>query len=399
MLFCLFITCCWVSNGVAQKLLIGLEIMKVVLHLTKNCNLRCRYCYAATKGPGSMSDATARRAIDMALELGDGSACVSYFGGEPLLMFDRIRALTAYALEAGRRAGCRMHFRLSTNGTLFDEEKLAFCRDHDVLFAVSMDGDQQAHDAQRVFADGSGSFAALDERLELILRYNPHAIFTSVITPATVDRLMPSVETMWAKGIRYFVHQLDYRNPEWQPAHLERLADSYRQVAGFYLDKMRAGERFHLGLFDDKLKTHARSPFKLGDICDFGAKKISVAPDGTLYPCVQFISDRPDAADYRIGHVETGFTPRRDELIAENRTERVQCEGCAFAGRCTNYCGCVNWQLTGKVTEVPGILCAHEQMLIPIADEVGNQLWAERERHFMEKHYKDYQELFPYSFD
>ena len=48
---------------------------------------------------------------------------------------------------------------------------------------------------------------------------------------------------------------------------------------------------------------------------------------------------------------------------------------------------------------MPGILCAHEQMLIPIADEVGNQLWAEQDGHFMEKHYKDFQELFPYSFD
>lgn len=373
--------------------------MKVVLHLTKSCNLRCRYCYAASKGPEHMAAATARQAIELAIAEGGDSACVSFFGGEPLLLFDRIRELTAYALAAGRRAGCRMHFRMSTNGLLFDEHKLAFCRDHGLLFAVSMDGDQQAHDAQRVFPDGSGSYAALQRKLELILRYNPRAIFTSVITPATVERLLPSLETMWAAGIRYFVHQLDYHHPDWRPEHLERLAESYRQAAGFYLDKVRSGEHFHLGLFDDKIKTHADSPFELGRICDFGAEKVSVAPDGTLYPCVQFISDRPDAGDYRIGHVATGFTPRRAELIRANRQPRAQCAGCAFDGRCTNYCGCVNWQTTGRLTEVPGILCAHEQMLIPIADAIGNQLWAEREGHFLHKHYRHNRELFAYAFD
>jgi uncharacterized protein len=373
--------------------------MKVILHLTRNCNLRCRYCYAASKGPGSMADQTARRAIDLAIRLGGRTACVSFFGGEPLLHFDRIRAWTEYALAAGSKANCKMHFRLSTNGTLFDEEKLAFCRDHQVLFAVSLDGDREAHNAQRVLADGTGSYDLLDSKLDLILRYHPQTIFTSVITPATVDRIHSSIESMWARGIRYFVHQLDYRHPDWTPAHLERLADSYRQAAGFYQAKLRAGERFHMGLFDDKIKTHAHSPFELGQICDFGAKKISIATDGSIYPCVQFISDKPDAQRFCIGHVDTGLTERRDELIRENRREREQCRGCAFNGRCTNYCGCVNWQLTGKITEVPGILCAHEQMLIPIADQIGNALWDEQDRSFLAKHYRDFEQRFPYSFD
>jgi uncharacterized protein len=97
--------------------------------------------------------------------------------------------------------------------------------------------------------------------------------------------------------------------------------------------------------------------------------------------------------------VASGLTPRRDELIAENRQARPQCRGCALVGRCANYCGCMNWQLTGEITRVPGIICAHERMLIPIADEVGNTLWDERNRAFLKKHYRDYEERFPYSFD
>lgn len=79
--------------------------MKVVLHLTSSCNLRCTYCYAPAKRKDAMSMDTARRAIDLAVRLGGQSACVGFFGGEPLLAFDAIRELTTYAEERGRERG------------------------------------------------------------------------------------------------------------------------------------------------------------------------------------------------------------------------------------------------------------------------------------------------------
>lgn len=373
--------------------------MKAVLHLTKSCNLRCRYCYAPSKIKETMSLDTARKGIDLVLGLAKGSACVAYFGGEPLLCFDAIQELTRYAVERARPSGTAMHFRLSTNGLLFDEAKLAFCREHNILFAISLDGDREAHDAQRVLPDGTGSFDALDRKLDLILRYNPHTVVTSVITPPTVPRLESSIRYMWSRGIRFVVHQLDYTHPDWTPALFEALEDSYRRLAAFYLERVRAQEHFHLSLFDDKLKSHASSPVELGTLCDFGAKKLSIAPDGRIFPCVQFVSDRADAQDYCIGDVETGLTERRQQLIAENKRERSECAGCALIGRCSNYCGCLNWQLTGQVARVPPALCAHERMLIPIADALGNTLWDERNARFLKKHYREQAERFVYSFD
>jgi hypothetical protein len=44
-------------------------------------------------------------------------------------------------------------------------------------------------------------------------------------------------------------------------------------------------------------------------------------------------------------------------------------------------------------------MCAHERMLIPIADAIGNELWSERNAHFLEKHYREQAEQFVYSFD
>ena len=374
--------------------------MKVILHLTQSCNLRCHYCYAPSKSQAStMTRDIGQQAIDLAIRLGSGSACVSYFGGEPLLHFDLIRALTVDAQKRAAKSQTKMYFRLSTNGTLFNPQILQFCRDHQVLFAISLDGNQKAHDAQRVFANGRGSFQVLDEKLPMILEYNPYTVVTSVITPLSVPHLADSLEYMWDRGVRYMVHQLDYTHRDWTPDLIERLRSAYQHMAAFYLEKIRADEHFHLALFDDKIKTHAQSPFQLGQICDFGAKKISIAPDGRLFPCVQFVSSKADADNYCIGSVSQGFNPKRELLINENRKERDQCKDCALLGRCSNYCGCLNWQVTGSITTVPGILCAHEQMLMPIADEVGNQLWQEGNKRFLQKHYRHMDEVFPYDFD
>lgn len=222
---------------------------------------------------------------------------------------------------------------------------------------------------------------------------------TSVLTPAIVPRLRASIEYMWGRGIRYFAHQMDYTNPEWTPEVFAELETAYNELADFYLECARGAEHFHMTLFDEKLKSHAHSKIELGTVCDFGTRKISIAPDGRVYPCVQFISDKPDADTYCIGDVDNGLTERRDQLVAENKSERPQCAGCALQGRCANYCGCVNWQLTGRLTEVPAILCAHEQMLMPIADRIGNELWNEQNAHFLQKHYRDYEQRFVYAMD
>ena len=227
--------------------------MKAILHMTQNCNLRCKYCYARAKTGDRMTMDIARKGIDLAIKHGENSACVSYFGGEPLLMFKEIKELTTYAHAQGRRAGKKMHYRLSSNGTLFTEEILAFCRDHNMLFAVSIDGDREAHDSQRVMADGNGSFDLLNSKLDMILKYNPKTVVTSVITPATAGRLAESFEFLWGRGIRFFANQPDYSHPDWDQESFAALTESYHKMAKLYIEKARLGEHFFLALFDEKL--------------------------------------------------------------------------------------------------------------------------------------------------
>ena len=63
--------------------------MNLTLHLTADCNLRCRYCYE-THCKNRMTWDTAKQAVDLVFSYGHKTNGLSLFGGEPLLE----RALT-----------------------------------------------------------------------------------------------------------------------------------------------------------------------------------------------------------------------------------------------------------------------------------------------------------------
>jgi uncharacterized protein len=145
----------------------------------------------------------------------------------------------------------------------------------------------------------------------------------------------------------------------------------------------------YLSVFDEKIATHALGPIRRGVLCDMGEKSFSVAPSGEIYLCVQFVKPETDLR-FRIGTVAGGFDePKRREIVAHNRKPRPKCEGCDLDGRCANWCGCVNHRTTGDVLEVAPFLCEHERMAIPIADEIGNVLYRERNDVFLRKFYQD----------
>ncbi len=98
--------------------------MRYALLITQHCNLACTYCYIG-KRRAVMSLPTAARVIDFifARTPADEKVELGFFGGEPLLAFDRLQEITALEWKgfAEERVG-ELRERLSKVGTVgFDE--------------------------------------------------------------------------------------------------------------------------------------------------------------------------------------------------------------------------------------------------------------------------------------
>jgi len=358
----------------------------LTLHLTTACNMCCDYCYAPPHDGTPMTEAVGREAMALASRLTEGSCGIVFFGGEPLLHKDLIRALIEHGRELERGQAGRFHFKVTTNGLLLDEQFLEFSLRHDLLVAMSFDGVREAHDRHRRFRNGGPSFDILLNKLKLLLDLRPYASVLMVVNPDTAQYLADSVSFLLDVGARYLIVSLNYA-ADWQEADFQVLKKQYQRLGKLYIKWTRAGRKFYLSPFEVKLSSHINRHCYRKERCELAQRQLSVDPLGYLYPCVQFPRCGPESS-WCVGHISRGIDEAARQRIHDaSEEEKNVCRECALKERCHNTCGCLNWQTTGSINEVSPVLCRHERLLIPIADRVGEVLYRKRDPLFLHKHY------------
>ena len=73
--------------------------------LTRDCNLRCQYCFVEKKRQGSIDWSHLRRTLDTVLPRAAGDFDIAFTGGEPLLEFETLTRVVSYVngnLQGGR---------------------------------------------------------------------------------------------------------------------------------------------------------------------------------------------------------------------------------------------------------------------------------------------------------
>ena len=355
--------------------------MNFTLHLTADCNLACRYCYE-THGKQHMTEETAKKAVDLAFSFGHEKNGFSLFGGEPLLERPLVETICRYAAQKAEETGTELRFKMTTNGTLLDEPFLRFANEHKLDIALSHDGLLQ--DVQRVTRDGSPTAARLEPIVDLLLRYQPNAVAMQTVMPSTVDRMAESVEWLYRRGFSRINTAIDYRRDAgWDDASMAVLKTQYERISDLcdkHFDDARPLQYLN---FWSKIAAYLNDRPCLE--CKLGMRQPSVAPDGKIYPCNQFLDD----PDYRMGDVQSGIDKEKQRAIYRASLDpEPDCEGCAIADRCRHHCACLNFSLTGDMHTVAPVQCEHERILIPIADGLAARLYARGSVRFL-KNYRD----------
>ena len=124
--------------------------MNLTLHLTDNCNMDCTYCLRE-KCPKDMTEEVLFKACDLSFSKGK-IAGLCFFGGEPLLKKDLIYKALDYCEEKASKTGIKFSCKMTTNGTLLDEEFILRAKKANMGIGLSFDG--KAQDVCRFFVGG-----------------------------------------------------------------------------------------------------------------------------------------------------------------------------------------------------------------------------------------------------
>jgi uncharacterized protein len=352
-----------------MRLSLTKPVTTLELVVTLNCNLRCDYCFVGGKTAGTaMSQDTAAHAIDFLF-----AHCahkkdleVVFFGGEPLLELDLLRGAAAYARARAADSGKSVRFSITTNGTLLDDAAVDFAEEFGILYMLSLDGARATHDTHRRTIDGQGSFDRIARNVPKLKRRQEWLAARMTVSPDTAATLADDVRILFDMGINQFFIEPDFF-AEWTKEEISTYQEQYCAVADLYI-RLRAGsEPIRIVDFESGLEER-RKRYRRQWGCHAGRGRLTVTPDGSLYPCNRFAFLNGGAEQYRLGDLDQDirqFGMLRD-LMDERDIVRPACMGCDMAEYCAGGCPAANLATRGTIYAVPAIYCGHVRALVGV---------------------------------
>ncbi len=332
-------------------------VKALCLHIAHTCNLNCSYCFASQgKYSGEravMSLEVGKRALDFLIE-NSGSRRnleVDFFGGEPLMNYEVVKELVAYARSIEKQHNKNFRFTLTTNGILIDDDVIDFANREMSNVVLSLDGRKEIHDRYRVDYAGNGSWDRIVPKFQKLVesRGGKNYYMRGTFTHANPD-FLNDIKQMLDLGFTELSMEPVVCAPgdpsELTQEDLPVVLDQYEKLAELMLERRKEGRPFTFYHYMIDL-TGGPCIYKRISGCGSGTEYMAVTPWGDLYPCHQFVGDEK----FRLGDIYNGVTNTEcQQSFAEcNVYARPECRDCWARLYCSGGCAANAYHSTGSV--------------------------------------------------
>ena len=338
----------------------GDVVKALCLHVAHTCNLNCSYCFASQgKYHGDralMSFEVGKRALDFLIENSGHRTNleVDFFGGEPLMNWDVVKQLVAYARTQEEPNHKKFRFTLTTNGMLIDDDVIDFANREMSNVVLSLDGRKEIHDRLRVDYAGNGSYDRIVPRFQKLVasRGGKNYYMRGTFTHANPD---------FTKDV-FHMADLGFTELSMEPVvcapgdpaaltaeDLKIVKEQYELLAKDMLRREKEGKpiTFYHYMLD---LTGGPCVYKRISGCGSGTEYMAVTPWGDLYPCHQFVGEEK----YKLGNIWDGVTNTalREDFRACNAYARKECDDCWARLYCSGGCAANAYHATGSIRGV-----------------------------------------------
>lgn len=144
--------------------------LQLVIHVTRDCNFRCKYCFIDFSHQ-KMELIVQDEIIDYIRKNINkySGVYISWFGGEPLMGMDVISNISEKIIEICKKVKKPYLAGITTNGYLLTPETIRKLISLKVYsYCITLDGLEVSHDSQRVLINGDPTFHKIIENLRYI---------------------------------------------------------------------------------------------------------------------------------------------------------------------------------------------------------------------------------------
>ncbi len=335
-------------------------VKALCLHVAHTCNLNCAYCFASQgKYHGEravMSFEVGKRALDFLIE-NSGTRHnleVDFFGGEPLMNFEVVKELVAYARSVEKKYNKNFRFTLTTNGLQIDDDVIEFANRECSNVVLSLDGRKEIHDRYRVDYSGKGSWDRIVPKFQKLVesRGGKNYYMRGTFTHLNPD-FLNDIKQMLDLGFTELSMEPVVCAPG-DPSELTKddlpiVLEQYEKLAELMIKRKDEGRPFTFYHYMLDL-TDGPCIYKRISGCGSGTEYMAVTPWGDLYPCHQFVGDEK----FKLGDIWNGVTNReiQNEFAACNVYAHPECKDCWARLYCSGGCAANAYHSTGSVTGV-----------------------------------------------
>jgi uncharacterized protein len=336
----------------------------VWLHITNQCNLRCKYCYV-WKTNEKMSEETGELAISNIIR--DAAfhkiekITFKFSGGECLLELELVRKLIKFGRVLAKKSNIQAKFVVLTNGVLLTEKIVKILKNENVHVALSLDGLGKFND-NRVFPSGKSSFEFVEKGINNLIKFKVPFNVSITVTSFNVENLPALTKWLLDKNI-VFTFNFYRENPfvseklEGNDAKLVKsLKESYKII-----EENLPNRSMLSGLID---RVNLKNPHL--HTCGMGRSYIIVRHNGTLHSC-QMTLEKP------IGNIQNKDlieAMRVGNFIRPKSLQKVGVEGkspcktCQWRYVCSGGCPLLTYSQKGKYN-INSPYCEVYKSLIP----------------------------------
>lgn len=294
--------------------------LTATIFITDKCNLACKYCYEENKQYQTIKKEYIDKFIDLIYTEPQYSKrkyiILDFIGGEALLEWQLMEYAMTKFLEKGQElhhpwvTERRFTFFNTTNGTLFGEPAIRdfLNRWKCLRVGVSLDGCKKAHDMNRVYLNGKGSYNKIMENMEWWKQRDHEPMVKGTMNHDTLPMLADMLINQIQLGFEPWANPI--YEQKWTKEDAEEYYRQLRKVVDFI---------FHRKL-QFKLKPIGRRRIKKdgekSNYCGSGVYMVTLGMDGKLYPCHRFATGRHR---YDIGDIWHGFDKEKFKKFREGQ--------------------------------------------------------------------------------
>ena len=358
------------------KFTVASPIKAMCLHISHDCNLRCKYCFASTGDFGTgrklMPLEIGKKAIDFLLENSGNrkNLELDFFGGEPLMNFDVVKEVVAYGREREKEYGKNFRFTITTNGMLLDDDKIDFINKEMSNVVLSIDGRKDVHDNMRPTAGNKGSYDVILPKYKKLVDARDKDkdwYVRGTFTKYNLD-FAEDVFDLYEKGFDQISVEPVVCEDKYPYALTEAdvpaIAEEYERLAQRLLENDRNGKHFNFFHFMIDLDQGPCAIKRLRG-CGCGNEYVAITPDGDIYPCHQFVG----IEEYKMGSLVDGSfnTEMKEQFAKTHIYNKPSCRDCWAKFYCSGGCNANNYMYMGDVLKAHTLSCELEKKRVECA--------------------------------